>query len=1147
MSVAVLSVSATDSGCLTGIGRALAAATPGATIAVRPGTYREPLIFHHDVTVVAEEGPGTVVIETPPGAGVLIVGGTVVLNGLELRGGDPELPMVQVAGGTLRLERCDVRAAGAAAVHLRGGRIQMNGGSVRNCEGAGVIVEAGTGTFTGCTIEDVEGAGIIVTGESAPVFRDCTIRDIRGAGVVAGGASTALLERCRISQVKGPGLVAQQRAGLQVKDTDVDGGQVGLYVVDQARPQLRSCRLRHAEMHGLVILDQGAPVLSDCTIEDAGGHGLHLAGRSAGEYTRCRIRNNGAAGVAVGENAEPVFTGGEIANCPDVGVLLTGSSAAILDGISVLATPVGISIEEQAVATVRGVQVRDAQCGVHAVGGSGRVEDSRLVGCRIGARLAGTSRIVLHSNQFRGGRIGVLITGGGTGTVSAAQIVGATETGIRVEDGSTAELTRCRVDDGGGVGVRWEPGSRGVLVDSEVINNRGNGVLVNSAGGIVLRSSVIRGNGGDGVVATVAAGTFTEEGLDTGNNRVPFRPRREEPEPAMPVGLPTPGAAGRPVPGDGPAGGLPPGTRAEGFTAPGELEASPLHAAGAAGTGKDASAPDADPVVALLAELHALVGLDPVKHEVATLVGLHRVAKRRAGAGLQVPPMSRHLVFAGPPGTGKTTVARLYGKILASLGVLAGGQLVEVARADLVAEHIGGTAVKTTKKIEEALGGVLFIDEAYTLSPQDGSGQDFGREAVDTLVKMMEDHRDELVVVVAGYSPQMRQFLAANPGLESRFTKTVEFDSYSSPELVTIVERLCRANHYALEYETQEELRKLFDTMPRTESFGNARAARQVFEEMLGRQAYRLAQTPDVAEIELARLLPEDLGSATGNGNAAVQAGQKRMVESLRERLEAMIGLGEVKREVADLVDLIASSKARVEAGLPAPSLSRHLIFAGPPGTGKTTVARLYGQLLTAMGVLATGQMVEVSRSDLVGQYVGHTAVKTTEVFNKARGGVLFIDEAYALSPRQGGNDFGREAIDTLVKLMEDHRDEIVVIAAGYTQDMEHFLAANAGLASRFSHQIKFASYSPDELVSIFERLAISGGYEASGQTLQVLRRHFGQLDRDERFGNGRYARQLLDRAITRQASRLRMIATPSLEDMQMLLPADVTAALARR
>jgi Holliday junction resolvasome RuvABC ATP-dependent DNA helicase subunit len=386
----------------------------------------------------------------------------------------------------------------------------------------------------------------------------------------------------------------------------------------------------------------------------------------------------------------------------------------------------------------------------------------------------------------------------------------------------------------------------------------------------------------------------------------------------------------------------------------------------------------------------------------------------------------------------------------------------------------------------------------------------------------------------------MRTFLAANPGLESRFARTVQFDSYSDDELATIVERLCRTHHYALEYETRQALVRHFAGQARSETFGNARLARQVFEDMLGRQAYRLSQMPVAPDIELARLLPEDLGEQAAE---QAPAGQSPAVDNLLARLTGMVGLDAVKREVTDVVDLIASTEARARAGLPTPPMSRHLVFAGPPGTGKTTVARLYGQLLHAMGVLRTGQLVEVARADLVGQYVGHTAVKTTEVFNQARGGVLFIDEAYALAG--AGNDFGREAIDTLVKLMEDHRDDVVVIAAGYTGDMRRFLAGNAGLASRFSRQIPFASYTASELVSIIQGLAVDGGFEFNLDCLPVLYAHFDGLTRDETFGNGRYARQLLERTVTRQANRLRGSGTPSVAEMQELTLADVQAALA--
>jgi SpoVK/Ycf46/Vps4 family AAA+-type ATPase len=527
------------------------------------------------------------------------------------------------------------------------------------------------------------------------------------------------------------------------------------------------------------------------------------------------------------------------------------------------------------------------------------------------------------------------------------------------------------------------------------------------------------------------------------------------------------------------------------------------------------------------------------------LVRLHQMARRRSLAGLPAPPLSRHLVFTGAPGTGKTTVARLYGRILAELGVLPSGQLVEVGRPDLVASIVGGTAMKTAERFSEALGGVLFIDEAYTLASAGGGGPDFGREAVDTLVKLMEDHRDEVVVIVAGYTHEMRSFLATNPGLASRFSRTIEFADYSPTDLVSIVEGFCQSHDYRLEFETRLALGGYFEHLPRDAAFGNGRSARKTFDEMLGRQAYRLAEQEELSAVAMTRLLPEDIPPLPGGGiGAGAGAGDSEQVETLLTELRNMVGLAEVKREVSNMVDLLASARQREAAGLPVPSMSRHLIFAGPPGTGKTTVARLYGQILAAMGVLARGQVIEVGRGDLVASYVGQTAQRTADAFDRARGGVLFIDEAYALSSHAGGGaDFGREAIDTLVKLMEDHRDEVVVIAAGYENDMDRFLAANQGLSSRFSHRIRFANYSTDELVTIVNQHAVAAGYDCIGPTISALRAHFAGTPRGPAFGNGRYARQVLDEAITRHAKRMRTKKNPTVHDLTLLLPDDIATA----
>ncbi|GLH99587.1 right-handed parallel beta-helix repeat-containing protein [Phytohabitans aurantiacus] len=291
-----------------------------------------------------------------------------------------------------------------------------------------------------------------------------------------------------------------------------------------------------------------------------------------------------------------------------------------------------------------------------------------------------------------------------------------------------------------------------------------------------------------------------------------------------------------------------------------------------------------------------------------------------------------------------------------------------------------------------------------------------------------------------------------------------------------------------------------------------------------------------------------DAAGRTGADNATAEP-DRHDAEAVRSRLadlDAMVGLAAVKAEVRGLIDEIQVNEWRRGAGLVVDQTSHHLIFAGAPGTGKTTVARLYGRLLAALGVLAKGTFKEVSRRDLVGQFLGHTAEKTAAAFEEAKGGVLFIDEAYTLSRATSRADFfGQESIDMLVKLMEDHRDEVAVIAAGYTDEMVEFLSANPGLASRFSATIEFESYEPEELVLIAQRIAAASDYEFTDEASTLLYEHFARMRRDATFGNAREARKLFEAIRKAQAQRLLASGQrPDMTSLRRLAGEDVVATV---
>ena len=557
--------------------------------------------------------------------------------------------------------------------------------------------------------------------------------------------------------------------------------------------------------------------------------------------------------------------------------------------------------------------------------------------------------------------------------------------------------------------------------------------------------------------------------------------------------------------------------------------------------------PDYIPLTSLFAEFENLVGLSSLKQSLKDFITYLDFVSERKKQGIQTDEsISANCIFLGNPGTGKTTVARLLGRFFKSIGILENGHVIEVDRAQLIGEYVGETAQKTEKVINQALGGILFIDEAYSLK-RDKSGQDFGQESIDIILKRMEDYKNKFFVIAAGYPELMQSFLDSNPGLKSRFTHHFTFDDYSAQELTDIYKIFASKDKYMLDTETESILTQKLESISlgTDNSFGNARFIRNLFNETkieLSKR-YQLLEDSEKKFSALNTIRKEDVITAITNLNNRNNPDQINSIkfEKYINEINNLVGLDEVKITFNKILASIKVNKLKKEKSITSVGKNLNSIFICDNGSGTSTIARLYAKSLKELDRLSKGQLIEIDSSTFYGLNKIDAYLMIDNLFKNLLGNVVLVNDVSATL--QCTDDFSDSLLQYFLKKLYLINDDVVAIFSDTSEEINNLINNFPVLENQFPNVFTFEPYTTRQLLEIALVICQKNNYQLDEGAWQQLLELIIELKKEKRknFYNARTIKEILNKAITVQEDRILSVSKINEDDLMTITFNDLT------